>query len=216
MDRDKDIKSLQDLRKRFDFVLTRIRTAHVENAFHAQFINNHNNNNRGKGNPPPKNPPVSPATPATGFQPAGSNPPRQGATGANAPRTGYAHKPPAAGGARINALSSRPTSPPPDNAGSPSHEVCLQPHRNNNTSTPSYALLDSGSSVNTVPSDSYLTNNQFSSGSLAAADGSVIPVIGEGSYSPVKDLTLDSTLHVPSIDKWLLWKSSKKQSKYEN
>ena len=59
MGRDKDIQSLKDLRKRFEFVLTRIRAAHVENTLPAHY-NNNPNNNRGKSNPPPRSPPVPP------------------------------------------------------------------------------------------------------------------------------------------------------------
>ena len=50
MDRDKDIQNLKDLRKRFEFVLTRICTAHVENTLPAHNHNN-NNNNRGQSCP---------------------------------------------------------------------------------------------------------------------------------------------------------------------
>ena len=90
--------------------------------------------------------------------------------------------------------------PTPRNDDPHSHEACLQHHRNNNNSTHTFALLDSGSSVNTGPHGRYLTNYHLSSGSLTAANGSDIPIIGSGSYSPINELTLEKTLLVPSVD----------------
>ena len=120
--------------------------------------------------------------------------------GTNPTRPGYVHKPLAAGGARVNALSSRSMSPPPDNDDSPTHEICLQPHRNNNNSAPTFALLDSGSSVHTVPNKNLLTSFQHSTGSLlTAANGSSISTLGHGSYSLNNNITIHAVHLSPSI-----------------
>ena len=48
-DREKDISSLRDLRKRFEIILARIHTAHVENSTPNR-SNNNNNKNLGNNN----------------------------------------------------------------------------------------------------------------------------------------------------------------------
>ena len=121
----------------------------------------------------------------------------------------YPNRSQAASGARVNALSTCFLSPPPGIDDSHSHEVCPQHHRNNNNSTHTFALLDSGSSVNTVPHERLLTTSHSSSGSsITAANGSSVLSIDSGSYSLVPNLTLDDTLITPSIDSPIISVSS--------
>ena len=62
------------------------------------------------------------------------------------------------------------------------------------------ALLDSGSSVNTLPHLSLLTSFVLSSGlPLMAANGSPIITTGHGFYSPHPNLTLPDALLSPAI-----------------
>ena len=115
---------------------------------------------------------------------------------ATSPRQGYVPKYQAAGGAKVNAVSTRAISPPPPEDAYSSNEVRFnsQPTTTNNN-TMSSALLDSGSSVNTVPHPSLLTSFVPLSGlPLTAANGSPITTLGHGSYSPHPNLTLPDTL----------------------
>ena len=127
MDRDKDIRSLQDLRNRFEYILVHIGTAHVENTSPVSPINNNKvntgDNNRNKGNYPPRTANVSTpnSSPASDV---GFNPPRPGVAASNRPHPGYVPKSPEAGGVRVNALSSRSSFPPPDTIQYDSSEVC--------------------------------------------------------------------------------------------
>ena len=108
MDREVDLRSLEALRKRFDYVLGHIRQAHIENG---PCINNNNNlghNNRthnDNAKTPARTPPTLPVV--------GSTNPRPGEISATSPRPGYVPKYQAAGGAKVNAVSTRAKSPPP-------------------------------------------------------------------------------------------------------
>ena len=101
-----------------------------------------------------------------------------------------------AGGAKVKKVSKgrRSSTPPPivEHLGS-SDEVCDIPTNNNNY-TCTVPLLDSGSSVNTVPSQSLLTDFTPSLGGLLeAANGTEIQVLGSGSYSPTPHIHLKNT-----------------------
>ena len=146
-----------------------------------------------------------PAPPALGT----NNPPWPNLPAGTPPRPGFvSNRYQAQKGALVNALSYRATSPPPDHDRSDSPEVCSSYPRNNNTSLYS-ALIDSGSSVNTVPHQQLLTSFVPSSGQrLTATNGSSIKTLGHGSYSPTKNITLTHTELTPSIDSLIISVSS--------
>ena len=69
-----------------------------------------------------------------------------------------------------------------------------------NINNPTFTLIDSGSSVDTVPSSHMLTPFHSCPGlTLIAADRSSIPTLGHGSYSPNKNITLNNVQLSPSI-----------------
>ena len=122
MDREKNISSFSALKSRFEIVMQRIRTAHMENPTvkPPNNNNNNNNNNRGRGNNPPRFSFVpTPALPAPSA--LGNNSPRPGPPVIPSPRPQYPNRSQAAGGARVNAISTRSLSPPPSSDDSLSH-----------------------------------------------------------------------------------------------
>ena len=70
----------------------------------------------------------------------GHNPPRPGPPVIPHPRPQYPNRTQAAGGVRVNALSTRSLSSSLRNDDLHSYEVCLQHHRNNNNSNSHFCV----------------------------------------------------------------------------
>ena len=96
----------------------------------------------------------------------------------------------------MNALSQRSLFPPPDLDNYEPCEVCLSSSSNNNSSTISTALTDSGSSVKNVPNQSMLTTFVPSTGHcLIAENGSSIWTFGNGYYTNIQKSIYSLSTH---------------------